>query len=118
MGLSLMLYLGEGLRFDPRIVRDAIVEFGGVRCARPEGDTTEEYDYEFADDYTTLRIPENCHFVSFDGRGPASQDAALKIQRAYPQPITLIDDGYSFQLQLTDYHSVAELDRAIADAYW
>jgi hypothetical protein len=118
MGSSLILYLGEGQRFDLPIVSDAIVEFGGMRCARPEGDTTQEFDYDVGDSFTAIRFLRDGESIAIDGEGPAALDAAIKIQRAYPQPIKLIDQGYSFELQLTDYHSAHELDCAITDAYW
>ena len=112
----MILLLGEGQRFDLRIVGDAIVEFGGVRCARPEGDTTQEFDYDLGESFTAIRISDS-ESICIDGQGPASLDAAIKIQRAYPQPIRLIDEGYDFDLRLADYNSVAELNRAITEAH-
>jgi hypothetical protein len=112
----LLLYIGEGMRFDQEKIAKALRELSGAMPLDPCEGCLSTYHYEQDDDFTTIEFKADQETIVIDGTGDASLTAALHIQFGYPEDIHLIDEGYNFDLVLRGVPSVQELKRQIREA--
>lgn len=112
----LMLYLGEGRKFDSQAATNVVEKLEGAKPLEPDDECRVTYRYESGDDFTTIRFKKDQETIVIDGSGEASLAAAVHIQSGYPDDIHLIDEGYSFDLVLRGIASAEELAQRIRDA--
>jgi hypothetical protein len=111
----LLLYLGEGRKFDDHALSCSLSTLDGAKSIRPDDDCLLSYEYQHGDDVTTIRCMKDLETIAIDGAGSASLCAALHIQVTYPEDIHLIDESYSFDVVLRGIDSVSELERQIRE---
>ena len=107
----LLLYIGDGQQFDEEKVFQILNSVPGVKNLN-RGKTTGaimEGNYDFSSDSTIVRLAEDLETISISGTGDASLQLALEIQRAYHQPLHLVDSDYSFDVVLSDVSSLSGL---------
>ena len=109
----LILYIGEGRKFDQPAVTNAIKHLKGVKTLQPCDDCVSSFQYEEGNDFTIIRFKNDQETIVIDGSGEASLSAALQIQTGYPDDIHMIDEGYTFDLALREIASLDELKRQI-----
>jgi hypothetical protein len=112
----LLLYVGEGRKFDQEAITNSLRALKGARPLNPCDDCLSTYDYKRGDDFTTIRFKKDQETIVIDGSGEASLYAALHIQAGYPEDIRLVDEGYNFDLVLHGVASLHQLERQIKDA--
>jgi hypothetical protein len=112
----LLLYLGEGRRFDKRLITNALATLKGATLLKPRANYLSFYQYESGHDSTTIALKSDLDTIKIDGSGEASLVAALHIQSNYPEDIRLIDEGYGFDIVLRGITSLPQLEQRISDA--
>ena len=112
----LLLYLGEGQKFDQEAVAQGLQNLEGAVPLKSSSDCLFVYQYEIANDFTTIRFKKDRETIVIDGAGEASLSAALHIQASYPDDVHLIDEAYSFDLILRGITSPQELEQQIKNA--
>ena len=130
---GLLLYISEEWDFDRDCViqmrdfdRDRMIQilssidgiyFDNLESAKRDPSIDEIrgcYDYRgYSDDFTFMSASSN---FWFRGSGPAAVDLAFRIQQGYPEPIRLIDEGYIFDLVISDFDSADDLSDAMDKA--
>lgn len=113
----LLLYIGRGKTFDSEQLRIGFKVSPNVHefTTGCHG-TLYQWEYHFNDDFTMVRLKDDLETIVIEGMGPASLQAALEIQRLCSAPVRLIDDGYSFDIELSKVTSVDDLHRNIEQA--
>jgi len=91
---------------------ESVPGFREVRRNTPIG-TPIEADYVDGQDFTTVRLMTNSEAVSIDGTSGAALFAAWILQSHLDIPLRMIDTEYSFDLILSDFATVDELQRAM-----
>ena len=72
------------------------------------------YDYRgYTDEFTFMSDSSNFWFRD---SGPPAVDLAFRIQQRYPEPIRVIDEGYLFDLVISDFDSADDLSDAMDKA--
>ena len=89
--------------------------FHGIRFDEPGGDVIQA-EYSTSADWTTVGLSNSLETITLSGITDASLQAALNLQRRLRIPLRIIDDGYNFDLNLSDYANVQELWAAIESA--
>ena len=112
----LILYIGEGRKFDSHAVTYGLEKLKGAKPLEPDDDSWAAYQYEKGNDFTTIRFKKDQETIVIDGSGETSLAAAVHIQSSYPDDIHLIDEGYSFDLVLRGIASAEELEQRIREA--
>ena len=112
----LLLYIGEGKKFDQQAVTNGLRALKGAKPLQPPEDCLAMYTYRKGNDFTTIRFKKDQETIVVDGLGEASLSAVLHIQSNYPDAIHLIDEGYSFDLVLIGIASPSDLEQKIRDA--
>jgi hypothetical protein len=112
----LLLYLGEGQKFDQEAVAHGLQALEGATPTKSSGDCLLTYQYGTANDFTIIRFKEDRETIVIDGDGEASLSVALHIQTNYPEDVHLIDEAYSFDLVLRGISSPHELEQQIKNA--
>ncbi len=110
----LLLYVGESRKFEHLAITHAIQNW--AEPSIPCDDCLATYRFKKGDDFTTIRIKNDGETIVIDGSGDASLTAALQIQLHYPDDIHMVDEGYSFDLVLSEVSSLDELKKRIKDA--
>lgn len=113
------------IQFDPTgepIAADAVlavfqseVGFSDIRRNTPTG-TQVEADFRDGEDYTTARLSENGDQISLSDTSDTALQAPLILQAHLKTPLRIIDTEYTFDLTLSDYTTLEELDTAIDKA--
>ena len=75
----LLLYVGEGRKFDERAVSTGLRSLKGAKPLRPDDDCLSSFEYASGDDVTTIRFKKDQKTIAIDGTGNASLCAALHI---------------------------------------
>ena len=112
----LVLYLGEGVKFDRGRVEHALLTSPHARSNPPTPGCLFAYDYRVGSEIVEVRLKNDGETIVIDGIGSAGLSAALEIQANYDLPIHLIDESYAFDLLVKNYVDVEALDRAIREA--
>jgi hypothetical protein len=111
----LLLYIGEGQKFDQSLVTACLKELrGATQYSSP--DYLSAYLFEKGPDSTTICLKKDQETIVIDGEGEASLSAALHIQADYPEDIRLIDECYNFNILLRGIASWQELERRIKES--
>lgn len=112
---KLLIYIGENQVFDVADSVKAISSMQGVSNARSGRfiGAIFECDYTFNEQSTIVRITDDAETVTVEGLGEESLDFAIRLQSLLPISLSAIDLEYSFNINLLDYNSVAELRQAI-----
>lgn len=113
----LLLYIGEGKKFDSERIEQMLKHSRNVHDLGDGGEgTLFQCEYRLDNDFTEVRLKDDLETIVIDGMGSASLQAAIDIQRGYDKPIHLIDDGYTFDLLLADVESLSDLYQRIEEA--
>ena len=86
--------------------------FRDVRFNEPGGAVVEA-DYVESEDWTIVRLSGNRNRISLSGTSDVALRAALILQRHLQVPLRVVDTDYSFDLVLSDFTSLEELQAAI-----
>jgi hypothetical protein len=89
--------------------------FADIRRNTPTG-TLVEADFRIGDDYTTARLSQNGRRISLSGTTDAALAAALVIQSHSKIALRIIDTDYTYDLNLSDYATLEELNADIDQA--
>ena len=119
---GMLLYISEERDFD----RDRMIQilssidgiyFDNLESAKrdPSINMIEgSYEYRgYSNDFTFMSASSN---FWIRGSGPPAVDLAFRIQQGYPEPIRLIDEGYIFDLVISDFDSADDLSDAMDKA--
>jgi hypothetical protein len=113
---KLLIYIGEGQKFDLDRTTAAIAAIGGVSNVR-QGNfigAVFECDYSHTGRATVVRISKDLETVTVEGLGDEAMDFAIKLQKSLPELLLhVIDMDYSFNLELSRFRSGEELRTAI-----
>lgn len=93
-------------------VFQSVVGFSDIRRNTPSG-TQVEAEFHDGDDYTTARLSEKGDQISLSDTSDAAFQAALILQSHLKTPLRIIDTEYTFDLILSDYTALEELNAAI-----
>jgi hypothetical protein len=93
----------------------SVTGFGDVRYRTPIG-TPIEADFNYDQDFTTVRLNAKCETISISGTSDAALQAAWILQRHFQTPLRIVDTEYSFDLLLSSFSNIEELRTAIAEA--
>lgn len=130
---GLLLYISEEWDFDRDCViqmrdfdRDRMIQilssidgiyFDNLESAKrdPSIDVIRgSYEYRgYSNDFTFMSDSSN---FWIRGSGPPAVDLAFRIQQGYPEPIHIIDEGYIFDLVISDFDSADDLSDAMDKA--
>ncbi len=86
--------------------------FSLVRYNTPTG-TPIEADYAVNDDFTTVRLDSQRETISISGTSNAALQAAWTLQTRLQAPLRIVDTDYSFDLVLSDFETIDQLQAAI-----
>jgi hypothetical protein len=75
-----------------------------------------EADFSRGDDFTTVELSQKRDAISISGTSICSLHAALLLQSHLSIPLRIVDTDYSFDLTLSDFSSIDELQSAINHA--
>lgn len=87
-------------------------DFDSIRNDEPGGAIVEAR-YTCGGDWTFVRLNKDGSTISLSGTSGAALSAAIVLQRHLRFPLRVIDTDYTFDLQLSDYSTVAQLEEAI-----
>ncbi len=112
---KLLIYIGENRRFDLDFAVFAITSIDGVFNARRGNfiGAAFECNYSYAGRTTMVRISEDLETVTVEGLGNESTEFAVNFQELIPEQLHVVDMDYSFELNLSEFKSGAELMSAI-----
>jgi hypothetical protein len=116
--LNILLFGANDLQFDVATIRHIFQSTNGFRNVRFNlpGGRPIEADFGDSDDATTIGLSGDRETISLRGTSDAALHAALLLQRGIDIPLRIIDTDYSFDLNLSDYSSVADLRAAMTKA--
>ncbi len=110
----LMLYVGEGKKFDGEPIVRGLSAMQFVRLLPASPEYMFCCEYRTGQDSTIIRISKDWQTIAIDGMGEASVSASLQIQALSQESFRLIDEGYTFDFVLRDFQNVNELRQAIS----
>lgn len=117
---SLILWNEDELEFEPQEVERVFrtqVGFDQIQFNEPRGALIEaQYSSELDDDHVLVRLAGDRRMISITSVSDASLRAALTLQRNIRMPLRMMDDDYTFDLKLSGYTTVDELNAAIEKA--
>lgn len=116
MGSKLLIFIGEDQSFDVEAVERAVSSMPAwnVSASGPAIGARREYlCAQGPSDELIVRISPDAETVAIEGDLGASLAFALALQTALPTPLRMIDMGYNFDLALTGFGSVEELQSAV-----
>lgn len=114
----LLLYIGEGIRFDREEVKRVLRDIPGIRNLEERAGVGWwlQAQLDEGNDSTIIRLVTDEESISISGSGDASLKAAVEIQAGMELSLRLVDIDYSFDLPLRDLRSTEELRKAIVRA--
>lgn len=110
-----MLYIGEGRTFDASLVKRVMQQCSGVADLREQAmdGALLHAHYSFGRDTTIVELKQDRETVVLSGAGPASVRFSFLLQSAYPEPLHVIDEGYSFDFVIREFETAEQLSGAI-----
>jgi hypothetical protein len=114
----LMLFNPDFTPFEPKVVERAFrshPEFKNLRFEEPGGATI-ECDYIEPEDRTIIRLSGDASSISVGHTWGAALRAVLLIQKGLNLPLRVIDDDNTFDLALSEFSTVDELEAAMDKA--
>lgn len=114
---KLLIYIGEGQKFDIPAVIQRISSMNGVSNARVGSfvGAVFECEYTFNGRNTIVRISPDAETITVEGLGDESLDFAVKLQALWAEPLSAIDMDYSFNIELSGLSSVTEVRHAMSE---
>jgi hypothetical protein len=108
---KLLIYIGEHERFDLQETIAAITSIEGVTNARQGAFIGAVFDCNFSyrGRTTVVRLSDSLKTVTAEGLGDESMEFAVRLQKALPTPMRVIDLDYSFDVALSDFSTGDEL---------
>jgi hypothetical protein len=79
-------------------------------------DDAVEATFRQADGWSILRLSHDQKTISLSQNTEVTLRAAMILRRHFKEPLQIIDSDYSFDLMLSDYTSVEDLQSAMARA--
>lgn len=127
MSTSLMIFIGENVKFDFSSTVKAISSIDNIYNL----ELKEQYlmqdvsigsilfcEYRYDSDSTIIHLSNSLDFISADNLSKASLDFALKLQSLIEQPLTATDTDYSFQVKLKNITSVEEFEKLMCSGVY
>jgi hypothetical protein len=113
---KLLIYIGEGKKFDVNATINAIKSMEGVSDVRKGNfiGAIFECAYFANDRSTVIRISPEAETITAEGLGDESLEFALQLQKKLTTPLYATDMGYGFNVSLSDVSSVTELRKIIS----
>ena len=96
-------------------VFQSVAGFQQVRQNTPTG-TPIEADYLEGQDFTTVRLNSKRETISIRGTSGAALNAAWILHRYLNIPLRMVDTEYSFDLILSSFTNIEQLESAIDEA--
>ena len=93
----------------------SVIGFQRVRHNTPSG-TPIEADYIEGQDFTTVGLDSKRETISIRGTSGAALSAAWILQSHLDIPLRMVDTDYSFDLILSNFTNIEELQTAIDEA--
>lgn len=115
MGNKLLVYIGENQFFNLESTIECILTISGVTNARRGnffGDVF-ECNYTYGNRTTVVRISEHLNAITIEGNGIEAIDFAVQFQKSLQIALHIIDMNYSFDFNLSEFKTSAELMTAI-----
>jgi hypothetical protein len=94
---------------------ESVEGFKQVRRNTPAG-TVIEADYLDGEDFTIVGLDSKRETISISGTSGAALTAAWMLQQHFSTPLRIVDTEYSFDLVVSDFASIEQLEAAIDDA--
>ena len=69
--------------------------------------------FDFEGYSTLVRFKPDYQVIALSDENPAAYEMAIRLQRACEIPLRMVDEGTRFDLELEDYESLEELEKAI-----
>ena len=119
---GMLLFISEERDFDRDRMIEILLSIDGIYFDNLESAKRDSsidvirgwYDYRGYSNDFTFRSHSSSFW--FRGSGPPAVDLAFRIQQGYPEPIRLIDEGYIFDLVISDFDSADDLSDAMDKA--
>lgn len=111
---KLLIYIGEGVKFDLDQTITAIKGIDGVTDAKSGDLIGAVFECLFADGDVIIRISKDCETITTDGFGPEPLNFIWNLQDKLPMNLWVIDMNYSLNLEVRKFASVDELQNAMA----
>ena len=118
MSTKLLVYIGESQNFDLEPTIQSILSIPNVSNAL-EGEfigAVFECNYTYGDRTTVVRISEDLDVITIEGSGIEAVDFAIQFQKSFQTALHIIDMDYSFDLNLSEFKTSAELMTAVNGA--
>lgn len=113
---KLLIYIGEGIKFDLDETISAIKDIDGVTDAKSGDFIGAVFECAFADGDVIVRISKDCETITTDGSGRNPVDFIVKLQERLSMDLSVIDMNYSFNLEVRKFSSADELLSAMESA--
>jgi hypothetical protein len=111
---KLLIFIGEGQKFDVEATISAISAMRGVVDARRGNfiGSIFECEYHYVGTSTLVRLSQEAETVTAEGLGTCALSFALELQRALSADLHAIDMEYSFNVALREFQTVEQLQQA------
>ncbi|WP_017324964.1 hypothetical protein [Synechococcus sp. PCC 7336] len=115
MSNNLLIFIGEGIQFDLESTVSAIKKIDGVTdlVEREGPGAIFECTYKKNGDSTILRLSKDLLDISIDRVDELSLSLVLSLQEVIDQPLSVVDTGYSFHINLEGIKSFQDLQSRI-----
>lgn len=112
---KLLIFIGEGQKFEVDSTIDAIVSMAGTTKAKRGNfiGAVFECEYRYAGESTVIRISCDAETVTAEGLHTCSLSFAVELQKLTAVDLHAIDLDYSFNVALRDFQTVESLARAV-----
>lgn len=114
--MSMFLIVGDGQKFDREDVIRLLSSIEGtynIYVPSKAQRASLVAEYEYGEELITVNLSEDFEGIVMTRMGDASIDLAFRIQQGYPKPLRAFDEGYNFDLLVSDYGTLAEFIDAI-----
>lgn len=110
---KLLIYIGEGIKFDLDETVRIINSIDGVTDAKSGDFIGAVFECLFASDAVIVRISKDCETITADGPIEKSLIFIFQLQSKIPAKLWLIDMNYSFNLEVGKFKSIDEIMSAM-----
>lgn len=113
---KLLIYIGEGIKFDIDKTIRIIKDIDGVTEARSGDFIGAVFECLFARGEVVIRISKDVETITTDGPAESSVEFLLRLQERLQESLSVIDMNYSFNFKVGNFSSADELLRAMESA--
>jgi hypothetical protein len=117
MSSNILLWRADEQNLDPIVIEHILRSepaFDGIRFDEPGGAAIESVFSDASSGYSVfVRLSSELDVISLTSTSDTALRAALILQRSLKTPLRIIDTDYSFDLILSDFADLDELNAAI-----